>query len=234
MSDSSTPQKALEAVQGSRHAGAARVLGYAEKQAAWLKEVEQRERRAERKVTRKKRLRLAGKVTAFLVVFTLIIGVIIAAVMGIAHLSQEASKNAQVAASASASATPSATPSPTPSSTPSPTPTSASPKPSPSRSSASPTPTPSATCEIRDSSKALNSVGDDSNGVTVSGDCFNHEGHSKLRGTIFTAIILISILAMVGIIHQGVRQGSVRMIIVPVVLIVIVGLALNLALQVLL
>ena len=234
MSDSSTSQKALEAVRGSRYAGATRVLGYADKQAAWLKEVEQRERRAERKVTRKKRLRLAGKVTAFLVAFALIIGVIIAAVMGIAHLSQEASKNAQVAASASASATPSATPSPTPSSTPSPSPTSAPPKPSPSRSSASPAPTPSATCEIRDSSKALNSVGDDSNGVTVSGDCFNHEGHSKLRGTIFTAIILISILAMVGIIHQGVRQGSVRMIIVPVVLIVIVGLALNLALQVLL
>ena len=114
MNDSSTPQKALEAVRGSRYAGAARVLGYAEKQAAWLKEVEQRERRAERKVTRKKRLRLAGKVTAFLVVFALIIGVIIAAVMGIAHLSQEASKNAQVAASASASATPSATPSPPP------------------------------------------------------------------------------------------------------------------------
>lgn len=146
--------------------------------------------------------------------------------MGIAHLSQEASKNAQVAASASASATPSATPSPTP--------TSASPKPSPSRSSASPAPTPSTTCEIRDSSKALNGVGDDSNGVTVSGDCFNREGRSKLRGTILTAIILISILAMVGTIHQGIRQGSVRMIIVPVVLIVIVGLALNLALQVLL
>lgn len=234
MSDSSTPQKALEAVQGSRYAGAARVLGYAEKQAAWLKETEQRERRAERKVTRKKRLRLAGKVTAFLIAFALIIGVIIAAVMGIAHLSQEASKNAQVAASASASATPSATPSPTPSSTPSPSPTSAPPKPSPSRSSASPAPTPSATCEIRDSSKALNSVGDDSNGVTVSGDCFNHEGHSKLRGTIFTAIILISILAMVGIIHQGIRQGSVRVVIVPVVLNVIVVLALNLALKVLL
>lgn len=226
MSDSSTPQKALEAVQGSRYAGAARVLGYTEKQAAWLKETEQRERRAERKVTRKKRLRLAGKVTAFLIAFALIIGVIIAAVMGIAHLSQEASKNAQVAASASASATPSATPSPTP--------TSASPKPSPSRSSASPAPTPSATCEIRDSSKALNSVGDDSNSVTVSGDCFNHEGHSKLRGTILTAIILISILAMVGTIHQGIRQGSFRMIVVSVVLIVIVGLALNLALQVLL
>lgn len=226
MSDSSTPQKALEAVQGSRYVGAARILGYTEMQAAWLKEAEQRERRAERKVTRKKRFRLAGKVTAFLIAFTLIIGVIIAAVMGIAHLSQEASKNAQVAASASASATPSATPSPTP--------TSASPKPSPSRSSASPAPTPSTTCEIRDSSKALNSVGDDSNGVTVSGDCFNREGRSKLRGTILTAIILISILAMVGTIHQGIRQGSVRMIIVPVVLIVIVGLALNLALQVLL
>lgn len=226
MSDSSTPQKALEAVQGSRYAGAARVLGCAEKQAAWLKETEQRERRAARKVTRKKRLRLAGKVTAFLVAFALIIGLIVAAVMGIAHLSQEASKNAQVAASASASATPSATPSPTP--------TSASPKPSPSRSSASPTPTPSATCEIRDSSKALNSAGDDSNGVTVSGDCFNREGRSKLRGTILTAIILISILAMVGTIHQGIRQGSFRMIIVPVVLIVIVGLALSLVLQVLL
>lgn len=232
MSDSSTSQKALEAVRGSRYAGAARVLGYTEKQAAWLKEVGQRERRAERKVTRKKRLRLAGKVTAFLVVFALIIGAIVAAVMGIAHISQEASKNAQVAASASA--TPSATPSPTPSSTPSPSPTSASPKPSPSRSSASPTPTPSTACEVRDSSKALNSVGGDSNGVTVSGDCFNHEGRSKLRGIIFTAIILVSILAMIGIIHQGVRQGSFRMIIVPVVLIVIVGLVLSFATQVLL
>lgn len=234
MSDSPTPQKALEAVQGSRYAGAAKVLGYTEKQAAWLKETEQRERRAERKVTRKKRLRLAGKVTAFLVAFALIIGVIIAAVMGIAHLSQEASKNAQVAASASASATPSVTPSPTPSSTPSPSPTSASPKPSPSRSSTSPTPTPSTACEVRDSSKALNSVSDDSNGVTVSGDCFNREGRSKLRGTVLTAIILVSILAMIGTIHQGVRHGSFRMIIVPVVLIVIVGLVLNLALQVLL
>lgn len=37
MSDSSTPQKALEAVQGSRYAGAARVLGYTDKQAAWQK-----------------------------------------------------------------------------------------------------------------------------------------------------------------------------------------------------
>ena len=218
MNDSSTPQKALEAVRGSRYAGAARVLGYAEKQAAWLKETEQRERRAERKVTRKKRLRLAGKVTAFLVVFTLIIGVIIAAVMGIAHLSQEASKNAQVAASASVSATPSATPSPTP--------TSASPKPSPSPTLMCPT----------ESVKSLAGAGLDNGGSSssVSDECAMQEQKATLRGAMQIIIIMASLAGLLLAFVKGAQSGSTKGMLIPIVLIVIVGAALNFASQVLL
>lgn len=211
MSDSSTPQKALEAVQGSRYAGAARVLGYAEKQAAWLKEVEQRERRAERKVTRKKRLRLAGKVTAFLVVFALIIGAIIAAGMGIAHLSQEASKNAQVAASASASATPSATPSPTPSSTPSPTPTSASPKPSPK---------PTEKCLSR--KERIGTIG----GNPESEYCKTQESIAKAKSMLQVAIPLIALLALLPVAQIGARTGNFAGTLVAFIIIIIVGMLL--------
>lgn len=207
MSDSSTPQKALEAVQGSRYAGAARVLGYAEKQAAWLKEVEQRERRAERKVTRKKRLRLAGKVTAFLVVFALIIGAIVAAVMGIAHISQEASKNAQVAASASASATPSATPSPTPSSTPSPSPTSASPK-------------PTEKCLTRE--ERIGTIG----GNPVSEYCKNQENIAKAKSMLQVAIPLIALLALLPVAQIGSRTGNFAGTLVAFIIIIIVGMLL--------
>lgn len=218
MSDSSTPQKALEAVQASRYAGAAQVLGYAEKQAAWLKEVEQRERRAERKVTRKKRLRLAGKVTAFLIAFALIIGIIIAAVMGIAHLSQEASKNAQVATSASASATPSATPSPTP--------TSASPKPSPSPTLVCPT-------------KSLDSIpgdGLDNGGSSssMSDECAMREQIGMLRGAIQTMIVLASLMGILLVFVKGMQYGSVKAMAVPIALILIIAAALNFASQVLL
>ena len=211
MSDSSTPQKALEAVQGSRYAGAAQVLGYAEKQAAWLKEVEQRERRAERKVTRKKRLRLAGKVTAFLVAFALIIGVIIAAVMGIAHLSQEASKNAQVAASASASATPSATPSPTPSSTPSPSPTSASPKPSPK---------PTEKCLSRE--ERIGTIG----GNPESEYCKTQESIAKAKSMLQVAIPLIALLALLPVAQIGARTGNFAGTLVAFIIIIIVGMLL--------
>lgn len=211
MSDSSTPQKALEAVQASRYAGAAQVLGYAEKQAAWLKEVEQRERRAERKVARKKRLRLAGKVTAFLVVFALIIGVIIAAVMGIAHLSQEASKNAQVAASASASATPSATPSPTPSSTPSPSPTSASPKPSPK---------PTEKCLSREA--RIGTIG----GNPESEYCKTQESIAKAKSMLQVAIPLIALLALLPVAQIGARTGNFAGTLVAFIIIIIVGMLL--------
>lgn len=211
MSDSSTPQKALEAVQGSRYAGAAQVLGYAEKQAAWLKEVEQRERRAERKVTRKKRLRLAGKVTAFLVVFALIIGAIIAAVMGIAHLSQEASKNAQVAASASASATPTATPSPTPSSTPSPSPTSASPKPSPK---------PTEKCLSRE--ERIGTIG----GNPESEYCKTQESIAKAKSMLQVAIPLIALLALLPVAQIGARTGNFAGTLVAFIIIIIVGMLL--------
>lgn len=211
MSDSSTPQKALEAVQGSRYAGAAQVLGYAEKQAAWLKEVEQRERRAERKVTRKKRLRLAGKVTAFLVAFALIIGVIIAAVMGIAHLSQEASKNAQVAASASASATPTATPSPTPSSTPSPSPTSASPKPSPK---------PTEKCLSRE--ERIGTIG----GNPESEYCKTQESIAKAKSMLQVAIPLIALLALLPVAQIGARTGNFAGTLVAFIIIIIVGMLL--------
>lgn len=211
MSDSSTSQKALEAVQGSRYAGAARVLGYAEKQAAWLKEVEQRERRAERKVTRKKHLRLAGKVTAFLVAFALIIGVIIAAVMGIAHLSQEASKNAQVAASASASATPSATPSPTPSSTPSPSPTSASPKPSPK---------PTEKCLSRE--ERIGTIG----GKPESEYCKTQESIAKAKSMLQVAIPLIALLALLPVAQIGARTGNFAGTLVAFIIIIIVGMLL--------
>lgn len=211
MSDSSTPQKALEAVQASRYAGAAQVLGYAEKQAAWLKEVEQRERRAERKVTRKKRLRLAGKVTAFLVAFALIIGVIIAAVMGIAHLSQEASKNAQVAASASASATPTATPSPTPSSTPSPSPTSASPKPSPK---------PTEKCLSRE--ERIGTIG----GNPESEYCKTQESIAKAKSMLQVAIPLIALLALLPVAQIGARTGNFAGTLVAFIIIIIVGMLL--------
>lgn len=211
MSDSSTPQKALEAVQASRYAGAAQVLGYAEKQAAWLKEVEQRERRAERKVTRKKRLRLAGKVTAFLVVFALIIGAIIAAVMGIAHLSQEASKNAQVAASASASATPTATPSPTPSSTPSPSPTSASPKPSPK---------PTEKCLSRE--ERIGTIG----GNPESEYCKTQESIAKAKSMLQVAIPLIALLALLPVAQIGARTGNFAGTLVAFIIIIIVGMLL--------
>ena len=211
MSDSSTPQKALEAVQASRYAGAAQVLGYAEKQAAWLKEVEQRERRAERKVARKKRLRLAGKVTAFLVAFALIIGVIIAAVMGIAHLSQEASKNAQVAASASASATPSATPSPTPSSTPSPSPTSASPKPSPK---------PTEKCLSR--KERIGTIG----GNPESEYCKTQESIAKAKSMLQVAIPLIALLALLPVAQIGARTGNFAGTLVAFIIIIIVGMLL--------
>lgn len=211
MSDSSTPQKALEAVQASRYAGATQVLGYAEKQAAWLKEVEQRERRAERKVARKKRLRLAGKVTAFLVVFALIIGVIIAAVMGIAHLSQEASKNAQVAASASASATPSATPSPTPSSTPSPSPTSASPKPSPK---------PTEKCLSRE--ERIGTIG----GNPESEYYKTQESIAKAKSTLQVAIPLIALLALLPVAQIGARTGNFAGTLVAFIIIIIVGMLL--------
>lgn len=225
MSDSSNPQKALDAVKSSRYAGAAQVLGYAEKQAAWLKETEQRERRAERKVTRKKRLRLAGKVTAFLVAFALIIGVIIAAVMGIAHLSQEASKNAQVAASASASATPSAPPSPTPSSTPSPSPTSASPKPSPS---------PPLVCPTKSLSD-IAGAGLDNGGSSssMSDECAMREHTGMLRGAIQTMIILASLMGILLVCVKGMQYGSVKAMAVPIALILIIGAALNFASQVL-
>ena len=211
MSDSSTPQKALEAVQASRYAGAAQVLGYAEKQAAWLKEVEQRERRAERKVARKKRLRLAGKVTAFLVAFALIIGVIIAAVMGIAHLSQEASKNAQVAASASASATPSATPSPTPSSTPSPSPTSASPKPSPK---------PTEKCLSRE--ERIGTIG----GNPESEYCKTQESIAKAKSMLQVAIPLIALLALLPVAQIGARTGNFAGTLVAFIIIIIVSMLL--------
>lgn len=211
MSDSSTSQKALEAVQGSRYAGAARVLGYAEKQAAWLKEVEQRERRAERKVTRKKHLRLAGKVTAFLVVSALIIGAIVAAVMGIAHLSQEASKNAQVAASASASATPSATPSPTPSSTPSPSPTSASPKPSPK---------PTEKCLSRE--ERIGTIG----GNPESEYCKTQESIAKAKSMLQVAIPLIALLALLPVAQIGARTGNFAGTLVAFIIIIIVGMLL--------
>lgn len=211
MSDSSTPQKALEAVQASRYAGAAQVLGYAEKQAAWLKEVEQRERRAERKVTRKKRLRLAGKVTAFLVAFALIIGVIIAAVMGIAHLSQEASKNAQVAASASASATPTATPSPTPSSTPSPSPTSASPKPSPK---------PTEKCLSRE--ERIGTIG----GNPESEYCKTQESIAKAKSMLQVAIPLIALLALLPVAQIGARTGNFAGTLVAFIIIIIAGMLL--------
>lgn len=211
MSDSSTPQKALEAVQASRYAGAAQVLGYAEKQAAWLKEVEQRERRAERKVARKKRLRLAGKVTAFLVAFALIIGVIIAAVMGIAHLSQEASKNAQVAASASVSATPSATPSPTPSSTPSPSPTSASPKPSPK---------PTEKCLTRE--ERIGTIG----GNPESEYCKTQESIAKAKYMLQVAIPLIALLALLPVAQIGARTGNFAGTLVAFIIIIIVGMLL--------
>lgn len=211
MSDSSTPQKALEAVQASRYAGAAQVLGYAEKQAAWLKEVEQRERRAERKVARKKRLRLAGKVTAFLVAFALIIGVIIAAVMGIAHLSQEASKNAQVAASASASATPSATPSPAPSSTPSPSPTSASPKPSPK---------PTEKCLSRE--ERIGTIG----GNPESEYCKTQESIAKAKSMLQVAIPLIALLALLPVAQIGARTGNFAGTLVAFIIIIIVGMLL--------
>lgn len=211
MSDSSTPQKALEAVQGSRYAGAAQVLGYAEKQAAWLKEAEQRERRAERKVTRKKRLRLAGKVTAFLVAFALIIGVIIAAVMGIAHLSQEASKNAQVAAPASASATPTATPSPTPSSTPSPSPTSASPKPSPK---------PTEKCLSRE--ERIGTIG----GNPESEYCKTQESIAKAKSMLQVAIPLIALLALLPVAQIGARTGNFAGTLVAFIIIIIVGMLL--------
>lgn len=211
MSDSSTPQKALEAVQASRYAGAAQVLGYAEKQAAWLKEVEQRERRAERKVARKKRLRLAGKVTVFLVAFALIIGVIIAAVMGIAHLSQEASKNAQVAASASASATPSATPSPTPSSTPSPSPTSASPKPSPK---------PTEKCLSRE--ERIGTIG----GNPESEYCKTQESIAKAKSMLQVAIPLIALLALLPVAQIGARTGNFAGTLVAFIIIIIVGMLL--------
>lgn len=211
MSDSSTPQKALEAVQASRYAGAARILGYTEKQAAWLKEVEQRERRAERKVTRKKRLRLAGKVTAFLIVFALIIGAIVAAVMGIAHISQEASKNAQVAASASASATPSATPSPTPSSTPSPSPTSASPKPSPK---------PTEKCLTRE--ERIGTIG----GNPESEYCKNQESIAKTKRMLQVAIPLIALLALLPVAQIGARTGNFAGTLVAFIIIIIVGMLL--------
>lgn len=209
MSDSLPPQKALEAVQGSRYAGAARVLGYTEKQAAWLKEVEQRERRAERKVTRKKRLRLAGKVTAFLVVFALIIGAIVAAVMGIAHISQEASKNAQVAASASA--TPSATPSPTPSSTPSPSPTSASPKPSPK---------PTEKCLTRE--ERIGTIG----GNPESEYCKNQESIAKTKHMLQVAIPLIALLALLPVAQIGFRTGNFAGTLVAFIIIIIVAMLL--------
>jgi hypothetical protein len=211
MSDSSTSQKALEAVQGSRYAGTAQVLGYAEKQAAWLKEAEQRERRAERKVARKKRLRLADKVTAFLVAFALIIGVIIAAVMGIAHLSQEASKNAQVAASASASATPSATPSPTPSSTPSPSPTSASPKPSPK---------PTEKCLSRE--ERIGTIG----GNPESEYCKTQESIAKAKSMLQVAIPLIALLALLPVAQIGARTGNFAGTLVAFIIIIIVGMLL--------
>ena len=203
MSDSSTSQKALEAVQGSRYAGAARVLGYAEKQAAWLKEVEQRERRAERKVTRKKHLRLAGKVTAFLVVSALIIGAIVAAVMGIAHLSQEASKNAQVAASASASATPSATPAPTP--------TSASPKPSPS---------PTEKCLTRE--ERVGTIG----GSPMSEYCQAQESLGKLKRVLQVAIPLFTLLLVITAMKTYSRTGNTAGVLVTFIIIVIVGVLL--------
>lgn len=209
MSDSLPPQKALEAVQGSRYAGAARVLGYAEKQAAWLKEAEQRERRAERKVTRKKRLRLAGKVTAFLVVFALIIGAIVAAVMGIAHISQEASKNAQVAASASA--TPSATPSPTPSSTPSPSPTSASPKPSPK---------PTEKCLTRE--ERIGTIG----GNPESEYCKNQESIAKTKHMLQVAIPLIALLALLPVAQIGFRTDNFAGTLVAFIIIIIVAMLL--------
>lgn len=211
MSDSLPPQKALEAVQGSRYAGAARVLGYAEKQAAWLKEAEQRERRAERKVTRKKRLRLAGKVTAFLVVFALIIGAIVAAVMGIAHISQEASKNAQVAASASASATPSATPSPTPSSAPSPSPTSASPKPSPK---------PTEKCLTRE--ERIGTIG----GNPESEYCKNQESIAKTKRMLQVAIPLIALLALLPVALVGFRTDNFAGTLVAFIIIIIVAMLL--------
>lgn len=209
MSDSLPPQKALEAVQGSRYAGAARVLGYAEKQAAWLKEAEQRERRAERKATRKKRLRLAGKVTAFLVVFALIIGAIVAAVMGIAHISQEASKNAQVAASASA--TPSATPSPTPSSTPSPSPTSASPKPSPK---------PTEKCLTR--KERIGTIG----GNPESEYCKNQESIAKTMHMLQVAIPLIALLALLPVAQIGFRTDNFAGTLVAFIIIIIVAMLL--------
>lgn len=209
MSDSLPPQKALEAVQGSRYAGAARVLGYAEKQAAWLKEAEQRERRAERKATRKKRLRLAGKVTAFLVVFALIIGAIVAAVMGIAHISQEASKNAQVAASASA--TPSATPSPTPSSTPSPSPTSASPKPSPK---------PTEKCLTRE--ERIGTIG----GNPESEYCKNQESIAKTKHMLQVAIPLIALLALLPVAQVGFRTDNFAGTLVAFIIIIIVAMLL--------
>ena len=219
MSDSSTPQKALEAVQASRYAGAARVLGYAEKQAAWLKEVEQRERRAERKVACKKRLRLAGKVTAFLIAFALIISVIIAAVMGIAHLSQEASKNAQVAASASASATPS--PSPTPSSTPSPSPTpSSTPSPSPTSASPKPTPKPTEKCLTRE--ERIGTIG----GSPESEYCKNQESMAKIKGMLQVAIPLIALLSLFSVMMTGFRSGNSSGALVTFIIIIIVGMLL--------
>lgn len=199
MSDSSTSQKALEAVQGSRYAGTAQVLGYAEKQAAWLKEAEQRERRAERKVARKKRLRLAGKVTAFLVAFALIIGVIIAAVMGIAHLSQEASKNAQVAASASASATPSATPSPT---------------------SASPKPSPEPTEECLSHEERIGTIGEN----PESEYCKTQESIAKAKSMLQVAIPLIALLALLHVTQIGVRTGNFAGTLVTFIIIIIAGM----------
>lgn len=207
MSDSSTPQKALEAVQASRYAGAAQVLGYAEKQAAWLKEVEQRERRAERKVTRKKRLRLAGKVTAFLIAFALIIGIIIAAVMGIAHLSQEASKNAQVATSASASATPS----PTPTSTPSPSPTSASPKPSPK---------PTEKCLSRE--ERVGTIGRS----PESEYCQAQESLGEAKRALQVVIPLFTLLLLITATKTYSRTGSTAGALVAFVIIIIVGMLL--------
>ena len=211
MSDSSTSQKALEAVQGSRYAGAARVLGYADKQAAWLKEAEKRERKAERKATRKERLRLAGKATAFLIAVLLIICVIIAAVMGIAHLSQEASKNAQVAASASASATPSATPSPTPSSTPSPSPTSASPKPSPK---------PTEKCLSRE--ERVGTIG----GSPESEYCQAQESLGKAKRALQVVIPLFTLLLLFTAIKTYFRTGSTAGALVAFVIIIIVGMLL--------
>lgn len=207
MTDSSPPINTTPGdVASSRYAGAAQVLGYAEKQAAWLKETEQRERRAERKVTRKKRLRFMGKVTAFLVAFALIIGVIIAAVMGIAHLSQEASKNAQVAASASASATPSATPSPTPTSTPSPSPTSASPKPSPK---------PTEKCLSRE--ERVGTIG----GSPESEYCQAQESLGKAKRALQVVIPLFTLLLLITAMKTYSRTGSTAGALVAFVIIIV-------------